>query len=200
MPSRLNELVVKELTEKFGGVDTCVFVDFSGLSGRKAAELRNQIQSACGDNAAFTVVKTALAKRAFADNESMADLVEGPLDGYLAGPTGVAYGADDPIVLVRTLAEWSKKEKLLEFKGGVLSGRPLPADAVAELAKIPPKPVLMGMVVGMAAAPLTSLLGLCQGLLRQIAGLADALAKQFDDAHRPESVEGQETESEGKEN
>ncbi|MFH1731114.1 MAG: 50S ribosomal protein L10 [Planctomycetota bacterium] len=200
MPSRLNQLVAKELSERFQDVDTCVFVDFTGLSGRKAAELRNQIQSACGAAAAFTVVKTSLARRALANNENMTELLRGPVGECLSGPTGMAYGAADPVALVRTLAEWSKKESLLKFKGGVLSGRPLPADAVAELAKIPPKPVLMGQVVGMIAAPITSLLGLCQGLLRQIAGLADALAKQFDDAHRPEPIEGQQTESEGKEN
>jgi len=200
MPSRLNQLVTKELGERFRDVDTCVFVDFTGLGGRKAAELRNQIQSACGDGAAFTIVKTSLARRALATNENMAELLEGPVSECLSGPTGMAYGADDPVLLVRTLAEWSKKESLLKFKGGVLSGRPLPAAAVAELAKIPPRPVLMGQVVGTVAAPLTSLLGLCQGLLRQIAGLADALAKRPDDTHRPEPVEGQKAETEEKEN
>jgi len=200
MPSRLNQLVAKELSERFRGIDTCVFVDFTGLSGRKAAELRNQIQSACGDGAVFTVLKTSLARRALANNENMKELLESPGDECLSGPTGMAYGADDPVALVRTLAQWGKKEKLLKFKGGVLAGRLLPADTVAELAKIPPKPVLMGQVVGMIAAPITSLLGLCQGLLRQIAGLADALAKQFDDAQRPEPVEGQEAETEEKEN
>jgi len=200
MPSRLNQLVTKELSERFHDVDTCVFVDFTGLSGRKTAELRNQIQSACGGGAAFTVLKTSLARRALADNENMKELLESPGGECLSGPTGMAYGADDPVALVRTLAEWGKKENLLRFKGGVLAGRLLPADTVAELAKIPPKPVLMGQVVGMIAAPITSLLGVCQGLLRQIAGLADALAKQFDDAHRPEPVEGQKAETEEKEN
>ena len=109
MPSRLNELIFKELGEKLHDIDSCVFVDFSGLSGRKAAELRHQLQTECGGDAAFTIVKATLAKRAFADNESLAALVDGPLSEYLAGPTAVAYGADDPIVLVRTLAEWSKK-------------------------------------------------------------------------------------------
>ena len=186
MPSRLNELILKELGEKLHDLDTCVFVDFSGLGGRKAAELRNQLQAECGDDAAFTVVKAAIAKRAFADNESMAALLDGPLSEYLAGPTAIAYGADDPVVLVRTLAEWGKKEQLLKFKGGVLSGRAMPAATVAELAKIPPKPVLMGQVVGTIAAPLTSLLGVCQGLLRQVAGLADALAKQKADSEGKE--------------
>ena len=200
MPSRLNQLVAKELSERFQDVDTCVFVDFTGLSGRKAAELRDQIHSACGGRAAFTVVKTSLARRALANNENMKGLIESPGGECLSGPTGMAYGADDPVALVRTLAEWGKKENLLRFKGGVLAGRLLPADTVAQLAKIPPKPVLMGQVVGMIAAPITSLLGLCQGLLRQIAGLADALAKQLDDAHRPELVEGQKAETEEKEN
>ena len=62
----------------------------------------------------------------------------------------------------------------------------MPAATVAELAKIPPKPVLMGQVIGTIAAPLTSLLGICQGLLRQVAGLADALAKQKTESEEKE--------------
>ena len=181
MPSRLNQLVVRELTEKFRGVDTCVFVDFSGLTGRKAADLRKRLNAECGERAVFTVVKAALAKQALRENEEVAALAEDLPDDLLAGPTGIAYGGDDPVQVARVLADWSKKPDnsgMLRLKGGLLAGRPLTADAVAKLAKIPPKPVLMAQVIGMIAAPLTSLLSVAQGPIRKLLGLADALAKK----------------------
>ncbi len=179
MPSRLNKLMVEELAEKFRQVDTCIFVDFTGLTGRKAADLRHQLQATCGQAAAFTMVKASLAKRAFAQIEGMAALADdGLLDELTTGPTGIAYGSEDPVQAARTLPEWSKKERVLRFKGGLLAGRPLAAEAVAELAKIPPKHILMARVVGTIAAPLTSLLRVAQGPIRKLLGLADALAEQ----------------------
>ena len=177
MPRRLNELVVRELKETFGGVDTCFFMDFTGLSGRKASDLRRQLRTACGDQTALTIVKASLAKRALAELPALSGPTA-PLEDYLEGPTAVAFGADDPVLLARTLADWSRKQNLLRFKGGVLAGRPLPAGAVAELARIPPKPILMGLVVATIAAPLTSLLGVAQAVIRQAIRLADVLAEQ----------------------
>jgi len=178
MPSRLNKLVVSELSEKFHGVDTCFFVDFTGLTGRKAADLRHQLRSACGEDAALTVVKTSLARRALAQAADGQAPAGGPVNGFLEGPTAIAYGADDPVLLARTLADWAKKEASIRFKGGLLVGRPLAAEAVAALAQIPPKPILMGQVVGTIAAPLTSLLNVGTGLIRKLLGLCDALAKK----------------------
>jgi len=176
MPSRLNQLTVSEIKKEFLSVDTCVLVDFTGLGGRKAADLRHQLRAACGEGAAFTVLKTTLARRAFAELQGMAALAQG--DAYLTGPTGIAYGADDPVVLARTLADWGKKEKTLKFKGGLLAGKPLAPDVVAQLAKIPPRPILLALVVGTIAAPLSGLLAVTQGPIRKFVGLVDALAKK----------------------
>ncbi len=177
MPSRLNQLMVRELADRFRGVDTCVFLDFTRLNGRRATDLRDQLRSACGATTKIMVVKATLAQRALevAGTVSDASLLRA------GGPTAIAYGADDPVLLVRTLLDWSRKPGntgTLRLKGGVLAGRPLPANAVAELATIPPMPILMGQVVGAIAAPIAAMLGLGQGLLRQIVGLADALAKK----------------------
>jgi len=182
MPSRLNKLMLEELKKGFHDVDTCVFVDFTGLTGRKAAALRDRLREACGAGAAFTVVKNSLARRAVADSPGMSSLDDAALDALLAGPTAVAYGADDPALVARTLAEWGTKGKRLRFKGGLLSGSPMAAETVAELAKIPPKNVLMAQAVGTAAAPLTGLLAVAQGVLRKLVGLADAMAKQKDES------------------
>jgi large subunit ribosomal protein L10 len=178
MPSKLNTLVVQELKNEFSDTDTCIFVDFSGLSGRKTAELRSELRQQCGQNTKLKVVKTTLFQRALMqDPEGEA----GPRPEALHGPTAVAYGADDPVVLARALADWAKKESLLPFKGGLLVGSQLSAERVGELAKIPPRAVLMGQVVGMIAAPLTSLLGVSQGVIRNLLGVVDALAKKRED-------------------
>ncbi|MFW6159226.1 MAG: 50S ribosomal protein L10 [Planctomycetota bacterium] len=178
MPSRLNELMLDELKEQFADVDTCVFVDFSGLSGRQAVALRDQLRARCGERAVISVVKTSLARRAFAETEHLSAVIDGEMASVLDGPTAVAYGADDPAVLAKAIAEWAKKEKLTTLKGGVLAGRPLPADAASRLAQIPPRPVLMGQVIGSAAGPLRAALGIARTMIRRAVSVVDALAKQ----------------------
>jgi large subunit ribosomal protein L10 len=181
MPSRLNTLMLEELTEKFRGVRDCVFVDFTGLDGRKAADLRNQLEKTCGEEAAFLVVKGALARRALVEGGSVLE-PDADLDAFFTGPTAVAYGPGDPVEVVRTIFDWGKKENLLRFKGGLLDGRPLAADAVGALALIPPKHILMAQVIGTIAAPLSGLLGVAQGTIRKLLGLADALVKKKSEA------------------
>jgi len=163
-----------ELKHKFQDLNNCVFVDFTGLNGRKAADLRRQIRIACGQTASLSVVKTTLVRRAL--NELGKD--DASVTRFLTGPTGIAYGADDPVVLAKTLADWAKKEQVLHFKGGFLEGRPMAAETVGDLAKIPPKNVLMAQVVGTIAAPLQGLLAIAQGPVRKLLGLAEALAKK----------------------
>lgn len=177
MPSRLNQLTVSELSQRFAGVDTCFFVDFTGLSGRRAAALRDTLRTTCGAGASLTVVKTSLMRQALAEIEGLSEVVPAA-QAYVEGPTAVAYGADDPVTLARTLADWHKKEKVLGFKGGLLEGKPLSAAVVSELAKIPPKDILMGQVVGTLAGPLTSFLGVTQGVIRKLLALVDALVEK----------------------
>jgi large subunit ribosomal protein L10 len=178
MPSRLNQLTIDELKKTFGSVDTCLFVDFTGLGGRRAADHRHQLRTACGAEAGFTIVKTTLAKQVFKQMEQV-ELPEAELDSYFAGPTAVAYGSTDPVALAKTVSEWGRKEqKQLRIKGGILEGRPLAPETVAELAKIPPRPILLGHVAGAIASPLTGFLAVLQAPLRKLTGLLEALSKK----------------------
>lgn len=178
MPSRLNQLTIQEILKTFDGVDTCMFVDFTGLDGRRTADLRRQLRQTCGKGTAFTVVKTSLAKHAFKQMNQF-EMPEEALAKYLSGPTGIVFGADDPVVLAKALTEWGKKEKKpLNIKGGILDGKPLAAEAVVQLSKIPPRQVLLAKVAGAVAAPLTTFLAATQAPIRKLNGVLEALAKQ----------------------
>jgi large subunit ribosomal protein L10 len=184
MPSRLKELMVRDLKREFEGVDACVFVHFSGLSGRKAADLRHRLNAACGENAALSVVKTSMFRLAAADLDPLKPVAGDDGASCLDGPTMVAFGADDPVQMVRTLADWNKQPGnagALSFKGAVLWGELLGPERVGDLAAIPPKPVLMGQVVGTIAAPLSGAVQVGARLLQKLVGVADALAKKTDE-------------------
>jgi large subunit ribosomal protein L10 len=99
---------------------------------------------------------------------------------FLTGPTAIAFVHDgDMVAVARTLNETARTTRRLELKGAVLRGRTIGADAVRELATLPPADVLRGQVLGAIVAPLTSLLGLVSAPLTDLVGLIDARIEQL---------------------
>jgi large subunit ribosomal protein L10 len=64
----------------------------------------------------------------------------------------------------------------------VLGSRTIDADGVARLATLPSREVLLGEALGAIVAPLSTMAGLFDAPLRDIAGLVQALADQRGDA------------------
>ena len=110
MPSELKELMVSELTEKIGGLDSCAFVDFTGLNAQAVRDLRLKLHQA--DSRLF-VVKNRLAQRVLPDDMATA------LPDLFAGSTAVAHGTGDPSAMLKTLIDWGKKNRPLPLKGGL---------------------------------------------------------------------------------
>ena len=81
---------------------------------------------------------------------------------------------------------------MLEIRGGVLEGKAMSAEQVAELAKLPPLDALRGQVMGAIVAPLMTVVGLFNAPLRDLVGLIDARIEQLGDSAGAESLESNE--------
>src|SRR6266404_9124531 len=125
--------------------------------------------------ARFTVVKNTLTRRAAeaAGAEALLTLLE--------GPSAIAFlEADgDMVAAAKALADMARDSKILAIRGGVLQGRPMSAEEVETLAKLPPVDVLRGQVLGAIVAPVTALLGLVSAPLQNLVGLIDARIEQL---------------------
>ncbi len=166
MPSTINKLTVKELAERLRTMSNAVLVDFTGLKAGQADALRAKVRE---QGAQMVVVKNTLAARALAE----ANLAAG--SKLLAGPIAFVYG-DEPAALTRMLREWSKKEKVLKWRGALVEGEVVGAEGVEALASLPPLPVLRAQAIGAMAAPLTGFMGALQGILRQVINVIKAVA------------------------
>ena len=162
------QLVVKELAEKLKLAKGTVLTDYRGLNVEKVTDLRNKLRAA---NIEYRVVKNTLLRLAAEDAG-----IKG-LEGYLEGPTGLAMSAD-PVAPAKVLADWIKANKMLELKGGILEGKVISAQSVTGLASLPPREVLLAMVVGTMNAPIIGLVNVLQGPLRKLVYAVDAVAKQ----------------------
>jgi len=178
------ERVVAELVERLRTADTLIVADYRGLTHAELNGVRTEL---LGHGARFTVCKNTLTRIAASEAGAHA-LLE-----FLTGPTAIAFvQGGDMVAVARTLNETARATRRLELKGAVLQGRTVGAEAVRELAMLPPVDVLRGQVLGAIVAPLTSLLGLVSAPLTNLVGLIDARIEQLGGAGTPSPEEGSE--------
>ena len=154
---------VAEIGEELSASSAVFAVDYRGISVPQAAELRVRLQEA---DASFSVVKNRLAKRATEKAEA-ADL-----DEYLVGPTALTFVRGDAVLAAKEIADFTKKNGVLIYKGGIMDGAALSPDQFTSIARLPGVEVLRGQLVGLAASPLT-------GIVRTLSQLVSGLASQL---------------------
>jgi large subunit ribosomal protein L10 len=166
------ERIVGELTDRLQATDTLIVADYRGLTMKEVDALRGELLQ---HGARFTVVKNSLTRRAA--EAAGADAVLALLDG----PTAIAFleTDGDPVAVAKALAETARTTKVLAVRGGLLEGRVMTADEVAELAKLPPLDMLRGQVLGAVAAPLYAIVGLFTAPLQDLHGLLQARIDQL---------------------
>jgi large subunit ribosomal protein L10 len=179
------ERVVSDLTERLKSTDTLLVADYRGLTMPQIDDLRTKLLE---HGARFAVVKNTLTRRAAeaAGSDTLLALLE--------GPTAIAFleSDGDPVAVAKALVDAARETRVLALRGGMLEGRPVEAEEIESLAKLPPADVLRGQVLGTITAPLTGILALFTAPLQDLYGLIDArieqLQAQGDTSEPPEAT------------
>ncbi|MGB9792556.1 MAG: 50S ribosomal protein L10 [Thermacetogeniaceae bacterium] len=161
--------IVAELTEKLKTSRAAIFVDYRGMNVAEATELRRSFREA---GAEVRVVKNTLTRIA-AERAGL----EG-LDGFLTGPTMIAFGFHDPVIPAKLLIDFSKNKRPLEIKGGLVEGRVVGVNEVKALADLPSRDVLISQVLRGLQGPLYGLVGVLQGPIRKLVYCLKAIQDQ----------------------
>src|SRR6266566_630171 len=166
------ERVVAELTEKLRRSETLFVADYRGLTMPQIDALRGRLIES---GARLSVVKNTLTRRAAeaAGADALLALLEGPTEIASIEADG------DMVAVAKALADSARETKVLEIRGGVMSGLEISASDVEELAKLPPLDVLRGQVLGAIVAPLSAIAALVNAPLQNLYGLIDARIEQL---------------------
>src|SRR5688572_10284191 len=185
MDRQQKERQVAELTEWLRNSETMIVADYRGLTMTQINALRTRLLE---QGARFTVVKNTLTRRAA--QEAGADA----LLALLEGPTAIAFleTGGDPAAVAKALQDTARETQVLAVRGGVLQGRVVSSEDVAELAKLPSLEVLRAQVLGAIIAPLTTIVGLFTAPLQDLAGLIDARIEQLGESAPADSPSGAE--------
>ena len=120
-------------------------------------QLRRELKEAGGE---LAVVKNTLLKLAAADSETAA------LEKFLVGPTAIVLGYQNPVEIAKIVSKYAKdKPDNFILKAGVLGQSVLTDKDVVELAKMPPREVLLAKLLGALQGVPTSLVRVLSGIL-----------------------------------
>ena len=143
-----------ELKVTLNASEIVIVTHNNGMTVAQVTELRKGLRK---NGARYKVTKNTIAKLAAKGTryENMSDL--------LAGPTGLSTTTDEPLVVAKTVYEFTKKfgDKLV-IVGGSFGDVKLDAAAVEKLAKLPSLNEIRGKLVGIIQAPAAQLARLAQ--------------------------------------
>ena len=142
--------IANSIKERLSESTFVILAEYRGMTVSQSETLRGQLN---GADARMMIVPN----RQFGYVARSIDL-EGLTEG-VTGPTAMVYGSGDVVEASKILKVFAKENKLPVVKLGALEGRVISAGDVQELADLPPREQLYGMVVGTLAAPMTQLVG-----------------------------------------
>ena len=96
------------------------------------------------------------------------------------GPIGIASSYDDPVLIVKKVLEYSRKNDKLKVKVGLVEGALCTADDLKAVADLPPKQILLSIMAGTFQAPLTKMACLLNATLSKFEYALEALRNKKD--------------------
>ena len=147
--------VVAEISAKVASAQTIVLAEYRGIEVGHLTQLRAKARSG---GVYLRVLKNTLARRAVEGTAFSA------LASEMTGPLIYAI-SEDAVASAKILHDFSKSNDKLVIKAGSFAGKPLDKAAVAALANIPTREVLISQLLGVMLAPVS-------GMARVLAAVA----------------------------
>lgn len=158
--------IVSDLIEKFAKSKVVIATDFKGIDVASMTTLRKKLHDS---GVQYKVVKNTLLTKAAQGND-VAHIAH-----LFKGPSGVAFGMDDPVSPAKLLVEFAKSNEKLEIKGGVLGGKVLDFEAIKALSELPSKEVLLGQMLSVLSAMPTRFVRVLNGVPQQLMNVLNSI-------------------------
>ena len=160
---------VANLKEKIGKAGLALVTDYRGLTVAEITDLRKRLLK---NDAEYKIAKNTLIRIALKDT-SLAEL-----EKLLEGPTALLLGYGDPSECAKTLVGFIKEIEKGDIRGGILDGKLLNKQEIRTFATLPSREVLLGQIAGLLVANTAGIAGVFENLIRDIALLAEEVAKK----------------------
>ncbi|NTV52051.1 MAG: 50S ribosomal protein L10 [Candidatus Firestonebacteria bacterium] len=143
-----------------------VFTEYRGMNVEQVTTLRTTLRKA---GVKYKIVKNTLIKK-LAKEMGMQDL-----DKHLKGPVGVVFLGKDVAAGAKTVLEFAKKNELFVIKAGYVEGKSLGIESLKALASLPPREVMLAILLGTLQAPIKGFMTVARGNTQKLVYALNAL-------------------------
>ena len=176
MPTQAKFEAVELLKDKFERSSIVITTNYTGLPVSEMTDLRRALREA---NVEYRIIKNTLAYIA-ADQAGKPAIKE-----VIEGPTGIAFGYDDPLGPAKALAGFIRANRsALAIRGGEMDGKALSVEQVNQLATMPGREELVAQLLMRMNGPVAGLVNVLNG---PIAGLARVIQGHVDNLQQQEA-------------
>ena len=173
MPTEEKINRVEDLKDRLERSTITFGADYTRSTVNQMVALRRAMRAA---GIEFTVVKNTLMYLAAeqAGRPQVKDIVQ--------GPTGVAFGFDDPAAAAKAMADYARANaNSFAIRGAVLGdGAPMGPDGVTRLATLPPRPQMLSILLAQMQAPMSRLVGALNGPVQNLDNVLRARMNQLE--------------------
>ncbi|MBT7303020.1 MAG: 50S ribosomal protein L10 [Victivallales bacterium] len=166
--------LVEDLKGLIGLSNGFFLIGYKGLSAAEFTDLRTQL-AALGSEC--HVIPNRLFKRAAQEAG-----VDALAEAGIAEDNAIVCGGEDVAAVAKALKGFAKQHEGASIRMGVVDGNLLTGEQVAQLAELPPKAVLLAMLLGTLQAPATQLVQVLNAKLASIVYVLSAHLKEKEQA------------------
>lgn len=166
----VREKIIEELKERVSNAEGCFFIGFNKIEASSFSDLRNNLKPL---GAYVFITKNSLFKRA------LEELKWKEINNFFEGETGVVLINDKDVATpCKILVDFAKETEILKLKGGVIKEKSLSPKEMVTLAMLPPKDILLSMVVSSLASPLTGFLSSLNQIILKFVWVIEEIKKK----------------------
>ncbi len=173
MPNLVNRMVVAEYTTALDESSSILVVSFHGLSVVQNEDVRGRLAE---KGIPLRMVRNRLLRQVLAERGLELDAE------CLSGNVGLAWGDAEAVLgAAKVFADKDIKKFQIKIKGAILDGEVLSAPEARQLADVPDKDTLRGMMLGVISGPARGLATVINAVPSAVARVLQAHADQDSD-------------------
>jgi len=166
---KVKEVMVDEVAGLIKKNPYLFFVNFEKVKASKTEKLRKSLKKSSSE---LKVVKRSILKLALKKQKLE------PLCEIAETSSAVTFSKDDPTKASKILYDFSKIEQTMVIQGGYMDGKVLSSENVKELAMLPPRDVMLAIVVGTMKSPIQGLANVLRGNLQKLVMMLNEVSKK----------------------
>jgi len=161
--------VLGEVKDILGGSANMVLTEYRGMNVAQMTALRSDLRKA---GMKFKIMKNTLMKKLIKEQGLQ------NLDAQLHGPVGVAFLGKDVAYGSKVIVDSTKKNPMFLVKAGLIEGKVVDMEGIKVLASLPPREVMLAILLGTMQAPLRGFMTVARGNTQKLVYALNALKDQ----------------------